>query len=90
MMAPWAEGRLRHGRRADEVPVELVGWDAQESPAELATAAGIAEQELDAGCTYGVELVHVWSAEHEADGRKSTLYVVETIGFDQGITDEPW
>ena len=88
MMAPWSASRLRRAEGAEEVPVELVGWDFPSSREELAEASGVPAEELDEGCI-GMELVHVWVAEHESDGRKSSLYVIETIGFDQGIGDEP-
>ena len=88
MMAPWAKGRLRRARRHEEVPVELVGWDFPETAAELSKTSGIPEDELDQGCL-GFELLHVWLAEHEVEGKTSSLYVIETIHDDQGITDEP-
>lgn len=82
LMAPWSEGRLRRAHPPVEVPVELVGWDAPETPAELSERSGIAEDELDPGCLFGTELNNVWQAEHKANGRTATLFVIETVYLD--------
>ena len=88
MMAPCAKLRLHWARRHEEVPVELLGWD-DATAEEISQETGIPVDEIDPGC-FGRELSHVWFAEHETEGKPSTIYVIETIACDQGITDEKW
>ena len=68
--------------------MELLGWD-ETTAEDLSRETGIPVDDIDPGCL-GSELEHVWVAEHEDDGRTSTLCVIETISAGQGIVDEPW
>ena len=88
MVAPWAKGRLRRAQCREEVPVELVGWGGDETPADVSEATGIPEDELDPGCEFGIELIHAWVAQEHPDGQGSTLYLVETVAWDQSMESD--